>query len=164
MSHCELQWISTSGSAVANRRGASSTSDCEGSDTPHLRSRPVSLQATSRGSLPPPSVLELPTGPQIWFSTSPASDMEALGGYPTRSSNPKAKRLTVLLSMTVGVGCLFLLQTRLLQPRRPTDFYSFEVKDAKGRTVSLEKYRGKVGPHHHPPAWPRTAVKTRMDS
>lgn len=75
--------------------------------------------------------------------------MEALGGYPTRSSNPKAKKLTVLLSMTVGVGCLFLLQTQLLKPRRPADFYSFEVKDAKGRTVSLEKYRGKVGPHHH---------------
>lgn len=75
--------------------------------------------------------------------------MEALGGYPTRSSSPKAKKLTVLLSMTVGVGCLFLLQTQLLKPRRPSDFYSFEVKDAKGRTVSLEKYRGKVGPHHH---------------
>ncbi|CAG08606.1 unnamed protein product [Tetraodon nigroviridis] len=70
--------------------------------------------------------------------------MEALGGYPTRSSNPKAKKLTVLLSMTVGVGCLLLLQTQLLKPRRPSDFYSFEVKDAKGRTVSLEKYRGKA--------------------
>lgn len=76
--------------------------------------------------------------------------MEALGGYPTRSSNPKAKKLTVLLSMTVGVGCLFLLQTQLVKPRKPKDFYSFEVKDAKGRTVSLEKYRGKVCPHHQP--------------
>lgn len=76
--------------------------------------------------------------------------MEALGGYPTRSSNPKAKKLTVLLSMTVGVGCLFLLQTQLLKPRKPVDFYTFEVKDAKGRTVLLEKYRGKVGPHHRP--------------
>lgn len=74
--------------------------------------------------------------------------MEALGGYPTRSSNPKAKKLTVLLSMTVGVGCLFLLQTQLLKPGKPVDFYTFEVKDAKGRTVLLEKYRGKVGPHH----------------
>lgn len=70
--------------------------------------------------------------------------MEALGGYPTRSSNPKAKKLTVLLSMTVGVGCLFLLQTQLLKPRKPVDFYTFEVKDAKGRTVLLEKYRGKA--------------------
>lgn len=75
--------------------------------------------------------------------------MEALGGYPAKSSNPKAKKLTVLLSMTVGVGCLFLLQTQLVKPRKPKDFYSFEVKDAKGRTVSLEKYRGKVSPHHH---------------
>ncbi|XP_074525611.1 putative glutathione peroxidase 8 [Halichoeres trimaculatus] len=70
--------------------------------------------------------------------------MEALGGYPAKSSNPKAKKLTVLLSMTVGVGCLFLLQTQLIRPRKPEDFYSFEVKDAKGRTVSLEKYRGKA--------------------
>lgn len=76
--------------------------------------------------------------------------MEALGGYPAKSSNPSAKRLTVLLSMTVGVGCLFLLQTQLVKPRRSKDFYSFEVKDAKGRSVSLEKYRGKVSPHHHP--------------
>ncbi|CAK6950815.1 probable glutathione peroxidase 8 [Scomber scombrus] len=70
--------------------------------------------------------------------------MEALGGYPAKSSNPKAKKLRVLLSMTVGVGCLFLLQTQLLKPRKPKDFYSFDVKDAKGRTVSLEKYRGKA--------------------
>lgn len=75
--------------------------------------------------------------------------MEALGGYPTKSSNPKAKRFTVLLSMTIGVGCLFLLQTKLAKPRKPKDFYSFEVRDAKGRTVSLERYRGKVSPHQH---------------
>ncbi|GLD54272.1 probable glutathione peroxidase 8 [Lates japonicus] len=70
--------------------------------------------------------------------------MEALGGYPAKSSNPKAKKLRVLISMTVGVGCLFLLQTQLVKPRKPKDFYSFEVKDAKGRSVSLEKYRGKA--------------------
>nr|UWK01922.1 glutathione peroxidase 8 [Bostrychus sinensis] len=70
--------------------------------------------------------------------------MEALGGYPVKSSSPKAKRLTVLLSMTVGVGCLFLLQTQLVRQRKPKDFYSFDVRDAKGRTFSLEKYRGKV--------------------
>ncbi|XP_013867190.1 putative glutathione peroxidase 8 [Austrofundulus limnaeus] len=70
--------------------------------------------------------------------------MEALGGYPTKSSSLRAKRLRVLLSMTVGVGCLFLLQTQLVKPRKRDDFYSFEVKDAKGRTVSLEKYRGKA--------------------
>lgn len=86
----------------------------------------------------------------------PPPKMEALGGYPAKSSNPKARKLTVLLSMTVGVGCLFLLQTQLAKPRKPKDFYSFEVKDAKGRTVSLEKYRGKVSPHHHGPShiWP----------
>ncbi|XP_061762129.1 probable glutathione peroxidase 8 [Nerophis ophidion] len=70
--------------------------------------------------------------------------MEALGGYPAKSSGPKVKKLTVLLSMTVGVGCLFLLQTQLVKPRKPNDFYSFEVKDTKGRTVSLAKYRGKA--------------------
>ncbi|XP_060927087.1 probable glutathione peroxidase 8 [Limanda limanda] len=70
--------------------------------------------------------------------------MEALGGYPTKTSGPRARLLPVLLSMTVGVGCLFLLQTQLLKPRKPRDFYSFEVKDARGRSVSLEKYRGKA--------------------
>uniref|UniRef100_A0A3P9JJ81 Glutathione peroxidase n=1 Tax=Oryzias latipes TaxID=8090 RepID=A0A3P9JJ81_ORYLA len=69
--------------------------------------------------------------------------MEELGGYPTKSSLRKAKMLRVLLSMTVGVGCLFLLQIRL-RIKNSSDFYSFEVKDAKGRTVSLEKYRGKA--------------------
>uniref|UniRef100_A0A3P8QB92 Glutathione peroxidase n=1 Tax=Astatotilapia calliptera TaxID=8154 RepID=A0A3P8QB92_ASTCA len=34
--------------------------------------------------------------------------------------------------------------TQLVKPRKPKDFYSFEVKDAKGRTISLEKYRGKA--------------------
>ncbi|XP_038133258.1 probable glutathione peroxidase 8 [Cyprinodon tularosa] len=70
--------------------------------------------------------------------------MEALGGYPTKSSKARIKRLRVLVSMTVGVGCLFLLQTHFVKPRKQKDFYSFEVKDAKGRTVSLEKYRGKA--------------------
>ncbi|XP_077571300.1 putative glutathione peroxidase 8 [Stigmatopora nigra] len=70
--------------------------------------------------------------------------MEALGGYPVKSSGPKVKKLTALLSMTVGVGCLFLLQTQFLKPQKPADFYSFEVKDAKGKMVSLEKYRGKA--------------------
>ncbi|CAL8249131.1 unnamed protein product [Merluccius merluccius] len=69
--------------------------------------------------------------------------MEALGGYPAKSSShvAMARRFTVLVSVTVGVGCLFLLQARLLKPK---DFYSFDVKDARGRTVSLERYRGKA--------------------
>ncbi|KAL6113871.1 gpx8 [Pungitius sinensis] len=69
--------------------------------------------------------------------------MEALGGYPTKSTNPKARTLTVVVSMTVGVGCLLLLQSQL-KPRKPADFYAFAVRDAKGRPVSLEKYRGKA--------------------
>lgn len=95
----------------------------------------------------PPTSSTVPT-PVVCSSFFP-SKMEALGGYPNKSSSLKAKRLRVLLSMTVGVGCLFLLQTQLVKPRKRDDFYSFEVKDAKGRTVSLEKYRGKVRPHHH---------------
>lgn len=97
----------------------------------------------------PPKTFYAGAPPILATVCSSPSKMEALGGYPTKSSNPKAKKLTVLLSMTVGVGCLFLLQTQLAKPRKPTDFYSFEVKDAKGRTVSLEKFRGKVSPHHH---------------
>lgn len=96
---------------------------------------------------PPQDFRQEPLSPTSVCSSP--SKMEALGGYPAKSSNPKAKKLRVLFSMTVGVGCLFLLQTQLVKPRKPKDFYSFEVKDAKGRSVSLEKYRGKVSPHHH---------------
>lgn len=116
----------------------------EGTNLPELH-KVRSARRVLAGA-PPASV-----SPGAEIRSSP-SKMEALGGYPTRSSNPKAKKLRVLLSMTVGVGCLFLLQTQLLKPKKPVDFYTFEVKDAKGRTVSLEKYRGKVGPHHHRPA------------
>ncbi|XP_068594667.1 probable glutathione peroxidase 8 [Brachionichthys hirsutus] len=70
--------------------------------------------------------------------------MEALGGYRAKSSSPKARRVAVLLSVAVGAACLLLLQTQLSKPSEPEDFYSFEVKDAKGRTVALEKYRGKA--------------------
>lgn len=110
----------------------------EGTNFPELDT----IRSTRLGDRSPES------GPLLELRLVPSSKMEALGGYPTRSSNPKAKKLTVLLSMTVGVGCLFLLQTQLLKPRKPVDFYTFEVKDAKGRTILLEKYRGKVGPHH----------------
>uniref|UniRef100_A0A4W5Q5K4 Glutathione peroxidase n=1 Tax=Hucho hucho TaxID=62062 RepID=A0A4W5Q5K4_9TELE len=37
--------------------------------------------------------------------------------------------------------CPFL---KIAMSRKPQDFYSFEVKDAKGRSVSLERYRGKA--------------------
>uniref|UniRef100_A0AAY4D0B4 Glutathione peroxidase n=2 Tax=Denticeps clupeoides TaxID=299321 RepID=A0AAY4D0B4_9TELE len=70
--------------------------------------------------------------------------MEALGGYPTKSSASRGRLLTAFLSLSVLTGSLFLLHHRLSRSRRRTDFYSFEVLDARGRTVSLEKYRGKV--------------------
>lgn len=38
---------------------------------------------------------------------------------------------------------LFLLQLKFLRPKI-NSFYAFEVKDAKGRVVSLEKFKGKV--------------------
>lgn len=70
--------------------------------------------------------------------------MEALGGYPTKSSASRAGLLKVLLSVAVCMGSLYLLQSKLSKSRKAKDFYSYEVKDARGRTVSLEKYRGKV--------------------
>nr|UEC95886.1 glutathione peroxidase [Poropuntius huangchuchieni] len=70
--------------------------------------------------------------------------MEALGGYPTKSSASKAGLIKVLLSVAVCMGSLYLLQSKLSKSRKTKDFYSYEVKDARGRTVSLEKYRGKV--------------------
>ncbi|XP_066499220.1 probable glutathione peroxidase 8 [Hoplias malabaricus] len=69
--------------------------------------------------------------------------MEALGGYPSKPS-PRSRTLPVLLSLAVCLGSLYLLHSRLSRPRRLRDFYSFEVKDSRGRTVSLEKYRGKI--------------------
>ncbi|TRY65606.1 hypothetical protein DNTS_015211 [Danionella cerebrum] len=69
--------------------------------------------------------------------------MEALGGYPSKSSGARGGLFRVLLSVALFVGSLYLLQNKLKTPK-PKDFYSFEVKDARGRTVSLEKYRGKV--------------------
>lgn len=80
--------------------------------------------------------------PGFWPRLTP--NMEALGGYPTKSSDFKAKLFKVLLSVTVCMGSLYLIQTKLSKSRKPKDFYSYEVKDARGRSVSLEKYRGKV--------------------
>uniref|UniRef100_A0A5F8GEX7 Glutathione peroxidase n=1 Tax=Monodelphis domestica TaxID=13616 RepID=A0A5F8GEX7_MONDO len=58
-------------------------------------------------------------------------------------TNTKARVIAVLLSMVLCSVTLFLLQLKYLKPRIK-DFYSFEVKDSRGRTVSLEKYRGKA--------------------
>ncbi|XP_076125765.1 putative glutathione peroxidase 8 [Alosa pseudoharengus] len=70
--------------------------------------------------------------------------MEALGGYRTKSSTRKERTLKIFLSLAVCMGGLFLVQHKLTRTTKPKDFYSFEVVDAKGRTISLEKYRGKV--------------------
>lgn len=69
--------------------------------------------------------------------------MEPLTAYPLRCSGSKAKVFAVLLSMVLCTVMLFLLQLKFLKPKI-NSFYTFEVKDAKGRTVSLEKFKGKV--------------------
>lgn len=72
------------------------------------------------------------------------SKMEALGGYRTKSSSRKERILKIFVSLAVCMGGLFLVQHKLIRTPKSKDFYSFDVMDAKGRTVSLEKYRGKV--------------------
>ncbi|KAM8958827.1 putative glutathione peroxidase 8 isoform 2-T2 [Lycaon pictus] len=69
--------------------------------------------------------------------------MEPLTAYPLRCSGSKAKVFAVLLSMVLCTVMLFLLQLKFLKPKI-NSFYTFEVKDAKGRTVSLEKFKGKI--------------------
>ncbi|KAI5144270.1 probable glutathione peroxidase 8 isoform X1 [Manis pentadactyla] len=69
--------------------------------------------------------------------------MEPLLAYPLRCSGPKAKVFAVLLSMVLCTVMLFLLQLKFLRPQI-NSFYTFEVKDAHGRTVSLEKFKGRV--------------------
>ncbi|KAM8901809.1 putative glutathione peroxidase 8 isoform 3-T3 [Lycaon pictus] len=69
--------------------------------------------------------------------------MEPLTAYPLRRSGSKAKVFAVLLSMVLCTVMLFLLQLKFLKPKI-NSFYTFEVKDAKGRTVSLEKFKGKI--------------------
>ncbi|XP_049624107.1 probable glutathione peroxidase 8 isoform X1 [Suncus etruscus] len=69
--------------------------------------------------------------------------METLLAASSRCSGPKAKIFAALLSMVLCIVMLFLLQLKFLRPRIDS-FYTFEVKDAKGRMVSLEKYKGRV--------------------
>ncbi|KAM6157323.1 putative glutathione peroxidase 8 isoform 2-T2 [Erethizon dorsatum] len=69
--------------------------------------------------------------------------MEPLAAHPLKCSGPKAKVFAVLLSMVLCTMMLFLLQLKFLKPKI-NSFYAFEVKDAKGRTVSLEKFKGKI--------------------
>ncbi|XP_074711920.1 putative glutathione peroxidase 8 isoform X2 [Strix uralensis] len=63
--------------------------------------------------------------------------------YPLKYSVPKARVFVVFLSMVLCTAILCLLQLRFFKPKIK-DFYSFEVKDSRGRIVSLEKYRGKI--------------------
>ncbi|OXB55710.1 hypothetical protein ASZ78_000747 [Callipepla squamata] len=63
--------------------------------------------------------------------------------YPLKYSVPKARVFLVFLSMFFCTAVLCLLQLRFFKPKTK-DFYSFEIKDSRGRIVSLEKYRGKV--------------------
>ncbi|XP_063114215.1 probable glutathione peroxidase 8 isoform X3 [Cavia porcellus] len=69
--------------------------------------------------------------------------MEPLSVHPLKCSGPKAKVFAVLLSMVLCTMMLFLLQLKFLRPKI-NSFYAFEVKDAKGRVVSLEKFKGKI--------------------
>ncbi|KAM9693907.1 putative glutathione peroxidase 8 isoform 2-T2 [Trichechus inunguis] len=69
--------------------------------------------------------------------------MEPLTTYPLKCSGPKAKVFAVFLSMVLCTVLLFRLQLKFLKPRI-NSFYNFEVKDVKGRTVSLEKFKGKI--------------------
>ncbi|XP_012312737.1 probable glutathione peroxidase 8 isoform X2 [Aotus nancymaae] len=69
--------------------------------------------------------------------------MEPLAAYPLKCSGPRAKVFAVLLSMVLCTVTLFLLQLKFLKPKI-NSFYAFEVKDAKGRPVSLDKYKGKI--------------------
>ncbi|XP_033020450.1 probable glutathione peroxidase 8 [Lacerta agilis] len=66
-----------------------------------------------------------------------------LTAYPLKSSRLKTRILIIFFSMVLFTAILGLLQLKYLKPKAK-DFYSFEVMDPKGRTVSLEKYRGKA--------------------
>ncbi|KAB5567951.1 hypothetical protein PHYPO_G00238700 [Pangasianodon hypophthalmus] len=70
--------------------------------------------------------------------------MEALGGYPSKPPSSRARVVSLILTMTLCITSLYLLHAKLFRNRKHVDFYSFQVKDTKGRSVSLDKYRGKV--------------------
>ncbi|XP_032069906.1 probable glutathione peroxidase 8 [Thamnophis elegans] len=60
-----------------------------------------------------------------------------------KSSKLKNKVFIIFISMVLCTALLALLQLKFLKPRKK-DFYSFEVEDWKGRTISLERFRGKA--------------------
>lgn len=97
-----------------------------------------SLSCKFRVSAPPSH-----SGPAL-ASLPSVSKMEPLTTtYPLKYSVPKARVFVVFLSMVLCTAVLCILQLRFFKPKSK-DFYSFEVKDSRGRIVSLEKYRGKV--------------------
>ncbi|KAM4709212.1 putative glutathione peroxidase 8 [Discoglossus pictus] len=69
--------------------------------------------------------------------------METLPPYPLKPPSPKAKVFLVFFSMVLCTALLCVVQLKFLRPKGK-DFYSYEVKDSKGRNVSLGKYRGKA--------------------
>lgn len=73
-----------------------------------------------------------------------SSNMEALGGYPTKPPSSRARVLSLIITTFLCITSIYLLHAIISSNRKDADFYSFQVKDTKSRSVSLEKYRGKV--------------------
>ncbi|XP_007890374.1 probable glutathione peroxidase 8-B isoform X1 [Callorhinchus milii] len=69
--------------------------------------------------------------------------MESVSAVLLKCSAPKARIFVVFTCMLVCTSLLCLLQLKLFSHRKQS-FYSFEVQNSKGKTVSLEKYRGKA--------------------
>ncbi|XP_021571369.1 probable glutathione peroxidase 8 [Carlito syrichta] len=69
--------------------------------------------------------------------------MEPLAVYSLKCLGPKAKVFAFLLSVVLCTVMIFSLQQKFLKPKI-NSFYAFEVKDVKGRTVSLENFKGKI--------------------
>ncbi|XP_060617472.2 probable glutathione peroxidase 8 [Anolis sagrei] len=66
-----------------------------------------------------------------------------LAACSLKSSKLKTRVYVVFFSMVLFTALLGLLQLKFFKAK-VKDFYAFEVKDSKGRSVSLEKYRGKA--------------------
>ncbi|GAA6106266.1 probable glutathione peroxidase 8 isoform X1 [Tachysurus ichikawai] len=70
--------------------------------------------------------------------------MEALGGYPSKASSSRPRLMSLIITVTLCITSLYLLHAKISRNRKHASFYSFHVTDTKGRSVSLDKYRGKV--------------------
>ncbi|XP_026996124.1 probable glutathione peroxidase 8 isoform X2 [Tachysurus fulvidraco] len=71
--------------------------------------------------------------------------MEALGGYPSKASSSRPRLMSLIITVTLCISSLYLLHAKISRNRKHASFYSFHVTDTKGRSVSLDKYRGKYG-------------------